>query len=202
MDTLFVINDSIVVKFNAAVLEKLACAKETCTTVQEAETNCLDVLIILIICATIGLTIYGCVRAILKFTSSVNEAKEKAQKQQHDFEKALKQFETVELEKMKKETDYAFFKNKMEMEEKKLGLDKMQTEANIKKKIMDNYCEVYKKKLEENYDSAYMNSFIEKMIGHWKILCQEMSENKAKDKIEEVVTTEEKKNSDKKTTDQ
>lgn len=154
MDTLFVINDSVIVKFNAVVLEKLVCVKDTCTTVQEAETNYLDVLIVLIICATIGLTIYGCVRAILKYTKSVNDAKEKAQKQQHDFEIETKRFEVVELESSKREAEYAFFDKKMEMEKKKLELDKMQTNESIRKKRLENECEIEKKKAENEYKKA------------------------------------------------
>jgi len=141
MDTLLVKIDTIATKINAVALQLSPCT-------EKAETNCQDVYIVLIICLTIGLTVYFCVRVITNYFASMNAAKVQAKNDQYDLEIKKKEFEEVELVKKKKELDFDCFANEMYMKEKKLEFDKKQTDEDIRKKRLENACEIEKKKAE------------------------------------------------------
>ena len=89
-----------------------------------------------------------CSKRLLKYTESANKAKEDSKRLQHEFEIAKKQFEEVDLKNSKRDADYDFFDKEMDMKEKKLEFDKKQTDEDIRKKRLENACEIEKKKAE------------------------------------------------------
>ena len=152
MDTLLVLNDTIATKINAVVFQMSPCTEKAEKTLHEvAETNHWDFLIVLSICIMIAYIFWICSKRLLKYTESANKAKEDSKRLQHEFEIAKKQFEEVDLKNSKRDADYAFFDKEMDMKEKKLEFDKKQTDEDIRKKRLENACEIEKKMNENEY---------------------------------------------------